>query len=404
LLVVMALFFLVSMVAAYSSRNLVFEQRTSANQYRATIAFEAAEAGVAWALAQLNSGRVNAACEPSTDTSWSDFRTRYLQIDADSGIVAATPSGVVGLRLGPSCVRTESGWSCQCPATGTTALAAEEGQDLRPAFRVEFRSQAGNVPGVLEITSTGCTAASNACLVNAAGTAADAAARVRVVAALTPGLATIPAAAITLRGALNPASTVVAVNEDSASNGITVHAGGAVAASVQAISVAGTPSGESLRGNDGSLAGLDVDRFFARFFGMSPTDYAQQPAVVNLNCGGGCSTALAAAVAANPGRPILVQDALELESAVTLGSPDAPVVLVSQGPVQLGGSTITGVVYSRAANWQDAGSGQVSGALLAEGDLTGATTLTIRYDAAVLDRIRHTQGSVIRLPGGWRDF
>jgi hypothetical protein len=32
----MLLFFIISMVAAYTSRNLIFEQRTSANQYRST--------------------------------------------------------------------------------------------------------------------------------------------------------------------------------------------------------------------------------------------------------------------------------------------------------------------------------------------------------------------------------
>ncbi|HRZ62470.1 MAG TPA: PilX N-terminal domain-containing pilus assembly protein, partial [Rubrivivax sp.] len=36
LVVVMVLFFIMSLVAAYASRNLIFEQRTSANNYRST--------------------------------------------------------------------------------------------------------------------------------------------------------------------------------------------------------------------------------------------------------------------------------------------------------------------------------------------------------------------------------
>ena len=44
----MVLFFIMSLVAAYASRNLIFEQRTSANNYRSTQAFEAAEAGLEW--------------------------------------------------------------------------------------------------------------------------------------------------------------------------------------------------------------------------------------------------------------------------------------------------------------------------------------------------------------------
>ena len=34
LVVVMVLFFIISLVAAYTGRNLIFEQRTSTNQYR----------------------------------------------------------------------------------------------------------------------------------------------------------------------------------------------------------------------------------------------------------------------------------------------------------------------------------------------------------------------------------
>ena len=36
LAVVALLFFIVSLVAAYTNRNLIFEQRTSGNQFRAT--------------------------------------------------------------------------------------------------------------------------------------------------------------------------------------------------------------------------------------------------------------------------------------------------------------------------------------------------------------------------------
>ena len=54
LVVVMILFFIITLVAAYTSRNLLFEQRTSANQYRATLAFETADAGIEWAIARLN--------------------------------------------------------------------------------------------------------------------------------------------------------------------------------------------------------------------------------------------------------------------------------------------------------------------------------------------------------------
>ena len=58
LTVVMILFFVMALVAAYTNRNLLFEQRISANSYRSNRALEAADAGVEWTVAMLNAGRI----------------------------------------------------------------------------------------------------------------------------------------------------------------------------------------------------------------------------------------------------------------------------------------------------------------------------------------------------------
>ena len=54
------------------------------------------------------------------------------------------------------------------------------------------------------------------------------------------------------------------------------------------------------------------------------------------------------------------------------------------------------------------GTPQIQGALVAEGGLvtTVASTgqLTVTYDRAVLDRLRLTYGSWVRLGGSWRDY
>ena len=63
LLVVVVLFFILALVTAYAGRNLIFEQRTSVNNMRANQAFEAAEAGLEFAVAHLAGGRINAACD-----------------------------------------------------------------------------------------------------------------------------------------------------------------------------------------------------------------------------------------------------------------------------------------------------------------------------------------------------
>src|SRR5688500_9579698 len=82
LIVVVVLFFIQAMVTAYAGRNLIFEQRTSVNNQRATQAFEMAEAGLDFAVGLLSSGRVNTQCQPSPGTTQTTFRERHLAVNA----------------------------------------------------------------------------------------------------------------------------------------------------------------------------------------------------------------------------------------------------------------------------------------------------------------------------------
>lgn len=406
LLVVMALFFLVSMVAAYTSRNLVFEQRTSANQYRATQAFEAAEAGADWALSMLNGGRVDASCAPVEAGGIGSYRQRYLSIDPDRGIVSPVRFNNAGVftSLASGCLRGAAGWTCSCPTDTLPQLPGGDGT-VRPSFRVTFEGT--TTPGLFRISSTGCTANDDTCLRLARGDATEAAARVNLTVSLVPGLGSTPPAPVTLRGRLQLGTAMRVINEDAGTAGLTVHTGGAVAdGSVTAVTSPGTPGGQSVVQNDASLQAMTADRMFIATFGMSRQAFQRAPATASFTCGGGCGDRLASFVQAHPGRPIWVTDSLTIDSTVALGTVTDPVLLVVAGPVELSsaGASITGVVYSQAQVWGGAGSGSVRGALLGEGDLVGASAPEVRYDPAVLARVRLQQGTVIRLPGGWRDF
>jgi Tfp pilus assembly protein PilX len=101
LIVTTLLFFAMVLVAVFVNRNLVFEQRASANQYRSTQAFEAAEAGAEWAVAQLNNPtRLGADCLPSSASAASSFRTRYLRNSggAFTPVTWLSGSGVTALQ------------------------------------------------------------------------------------------------------------------------------------------------------------------------------------------------------------------------------------------------------------------------------------------------------------------
>lgn len=409
LLVVMALFFLASLVAAYASRNLIFEQRTSANQYRSTQAFEAAEAGVEWAVGLLNGGLVDANCLPTVDTAFDSFRRRYLRSDASTGAFTArtwVDSGVTK-PLSASCVRTDAGWACSCPSTGAPAPAVPAGEGVYPAFLVSF--EAGTTPGQLRIASRGCSSASAACLNARRNTTTEASASILATVALASAMPSSPAAALTVHGNLDlGAFALRVVNTDPATRGVTIHAGGTVTAPNAVLeSSPGSPGGSlTVVDADPMLAGWTADRMFMSFFGVDRATFKRQPTTVVLDCGAGCAGALRDAVAANPGRPIWVNGDLSIDSDVTIGSADAPVLVVVAGKVDLNspGARIVGVVYSQAADWLSSGTGLVEGAVLAEGNLSGGSAMTVVYDGAIVGQVRATYGPIIRVPGGWRDF
>ena len=117
LVVTVMLFFAMVLVTLFVNRNLVFEQRASANQYRATQAFEAAEAGAEWALAQLdNPQRLGPDCQPVNDPAASSFRSRYLSPENATFTPRAWNNGAVATALQPTCVRSDAGWNCSCRA------------------------------------------------------------------------------------------------------------------------------------------------------------------------------------------------------------------------------------------------------------------------------------------------
>ncbi|HEY0856045.1 MAG TPA: PilX N-terminal domain-containing pilus assembly protein, partial [Albitalea sp.] len=169
LIVTLVLFFVMTMIAAYANRNHVFEQRASANQYRAAQAFEAAEAGADWAFAQLNRAqRVDARCEPDASAAAS-FRERHLAVDAATGLLVPTTWDDAGAPapLQAVCVSHGSGWDCSCPSDGEPALAAPAAAGPSPAFMVRF--EATPRPGVVRLLATGCTQLGGACLPSAGG-------------------------------------------------------------------------------------------------------------------------------------------------------------------------------------------------------------------------------------------
>jgi hypothetical protein len=413
LVVVMVLFFIMSLVAAYASRNLIFEQKTSANNYRATQAFEAADAGLEWAIAMLNGGRIDASCLPPepVDTTLSSFRDRYLTIDSDGIDVSGRTA---------ACVRSGTGWSCSCPTSGAPVLAAPSGDAATPTFSVRFFAMSPPAqPPVVRVAVTGCSNFATACYAGAPA-AADARAEVGAVLGLAQPLMQVPAAALTVRNALDAPNVLV-----SNPAGVVINSGAG----------ANTPASK-LRGPPGSPPRVDQgdpslsfsvgaggmpsgDMMFLATFGMAPDTYRTLPAVVRFSCGAECGAQLQAAADMHPGRVIWIDGPLTIGTTTTLGSAALPVVLILGGDVSIastGNLTINGLVYSRGALWANGtGTALVRGAFVAQGDATGNFQITgaptITFDPTIVDRLRLARqrqvpdfGSMVRVPGSWRNF
>src|SRR5437867_313280 len=141
LVVAMIILFGMTMVAFYANRGLLFEQKTSANQYRATSAFEVAEAGIEWATARLNEPqKIDAACSPSADAADKTFRDKYLQ----HSVVASGFAPVANAK--PGCRLPATGMPvCSCPEAGSNPNL---GTANEPSFTVVFASVPGDPESV----------------------------------------------------------------------------------------------------------------------------------------------------------------------------------------------------------------------------------------------------------------
>lgn len=403
LVVVMVLFFLVLLVAAYSARTLIFEQRTSANQYRSAQAYEAAQGGLEWTLAMLNSNqRIDGDCLPTQDPAFDTFRDRYLAVEVDNGRVRPATSGV-GRFAG--CTRTQQGWRCKCPSAELPTLVSEPTSNA--AFIVAMRPWLPSTPAEpLRIVSRACSSGNDLRCYSGGTTSADAASTQSVQVALVPVVRQPPTAALTVFGdASAPPSSVLLVNQDVGGSNLTLHAGGGITGTPTVVVPGGVPPEATVRSNDATMGGQL--RFFSRFMGVSQTTYRKMPGVSNLDCQAqSCASTLLAA-AASGSRMFYVAGDLTLPAGTTLGTPGKPVLLAVEGRLTLEGLTeINGLVYALGLGWVNAATASsIRGGLIVRDDCCAAVTgsAQIVYDRDVLTRLQLSAGAYARVPGSWQD-
>ncbi len=411
LVVVMVLFLIMAMMAAFANRNMVFEQRIASNYYRSGLALETAEAGAEWALAMLNSDAINAACLPDGPTS-NSFRERYLSI-------AATSRWVSPIRLDnkpvADCVRSEAqGWVCRCPSTAWTAPTTPPAAaaNMQPSFQVTFpKPIVGNRPGIVRIIATACTSSS---LSDCEGVelARDAIASQSVVsvdAALLSALKMPPPVPLTVKGEIKlDANGIGLHNSDpKTSQGLLLQTGDASIPNLldsRLESLPGTPADLALIKSDPQLQAADAAKMFAMFFGMPAAEYSRQPAMRRIQCAADCGPSLAAAYARGV-RLVWLEGPVSINTTTVLGAPNSPMLVIVNGALNIDAALqMQGLLYVRGnASWSNTSGLQalLTGALVVEGDLSIAGMVDLWYRWEVMEQLKNASGSFVRVPGSW---
>jgi hypothetical protein len=435
LAVALILLFGITMVAFFTNRSLIFEQKTASNHLRATKAFEMAEAGLEWTIARLNDPAIMSAGDYCT-TVTTTFADRYLPFNS---AVAGSVTGFSPVTdANPGCTFSDASGaaSCSCPSSSGTGTAntPSYANTTDPRFMVTFANVAGQ-PYTVRITSYGCTNAGTAC--GAGSGTPDATAVVSVVIKMKPAVANAPGAGLLAGSSTVTGGNLNVINTDPSSNGVTIDTGTTVTigSGTNVVTLPGTPPRNSVLDNDTSLSTLTNadttgDTFFKTFFGETMTEFQNDSQVFTITsgscgtntrcstCGTASSCGSAVSSAYNSGYRKFWSDTdvswttSNLPTIGTLGSSavGGPLVFATNANVEMKSNmTAYGLFYTATAsatdNWDYSGSGsaKVYGAFISRGDFVkGSGTLDLIYDSNLFGQ-GGTRGTMVRVPGTWRD-
>lgn len=435
LTVVMSLFFVMALVAAYTNRNIVFEQRMSASTLRGERAMALADGAVDWTISMLNDGLIDASCQPSANGA-DDFRSRYLSLTgtgANNGSYRVR-SNFAQLPPYPGCQMDPNGaLLCTCPTLAAPNPAVNGGDAGNPAFRVSFLSPPSGypMPGNIVLQIRGCSntgTTGNTCYArNNNQPDVDARADVRANVGMVRVLPTPPRATLTAGrdiGFAPGAATIQIANRDNPT-GLVLHAGRTIsntsgnpwelsgpagsAMGLDALRLQNDPDLRNLIQPDPANPALDQALFFRSLFGMDATTLRelQGTRVITPCTAAPCTLAsltAAQALTTYAGKVVFVDGDLNLSSAPAgnaMGSSATPLVLIVNGQLTVGaGINFTGFIFAQNIAWSHSGA-SLRGAMLAAADFTATTNVRMTYDSAVLELIRYSYGTYVRVPGGW---
>jgi Tfp pilus assembly protein PilX len=413
MIVSVLLLFSSSLAILYLNRSLIFEQRTSANMYKASIAHQMAEAGIEWATGMLNTAYdiQESDCTLLSTTNL-PFRKRYVQSQwgTTTAVVSVT-------NTFPGCKVNGTTMTCNCPTVTGTTTAASLGTSTLPGFTVAFADVSGDSESV-KVTATGCTDLSTACYSTTKANA-DASASITVILKMRPLLRAAPSSTLSCGVDCNTGGSINITNTDTTTNGVLVNAGGSVTTGSGAYTtMAGIPSANAIVSTDTTLSALassdtsscSNSSMFKSYFGSTVAEYANSPIVKTITCttAAACGTAVNAAVA-DGWRSFYFDSGFSWNNSAgaTLGSASDPVTIVTNGALNINGnSTIFGLLFANSGVTNDVGTGgsTIQGALVTCRSYSNTGNGSLIYNSSVLTGVRRSTGDFVRVSGSWKDY
>lgn len=376
---------LITMVAGYTGRAVLFEQRISANDFRGRQAFEAAESGLAAAMLYLASpGEADkdddGAIDPVFDTDGDGIGDSTTTTYPDNSSVAVTVGGVF-----PEYAVQATGFSDDRTAmrlvraigASVDALPNSPGNPLttRGTVIVDGAATVHNPEGHSTIWSGGDVdlGSNNATATNIADPT-------------DPGYPSCMETSMTC--GTTPSSSKVAVGLDVITN-------------------------------DSSLANLTDSEMFQNFFGISMANYRESRVTLDVAAAdaNNLATAGSPGVHLGAGEVIWVEGDVSLANITTTGCevpvvgagncPNAsldPSILIINGDLDTAGTpTLYGLVYV-IGDVTVSSNTTVHGAMIVGGSTnTTSGSLDIWYNSDVLQNARNN-GPLSSSPGSWRDW
>lgn len=373
----------------------------------------AADAGLAFALAQLNAPQgTGARCEAlpvDEAAAWAEPLLRGSATASASGAARGGASAANAMAqarcAGSAGPNGEARWACDCGAGEPTGGNRPDGGP-DAAFNVAL--QVLPAPsGSAELEAAGCVRRDGDCARPPEG-AEPAAVRRRLQVVRWPALARDPLAVATAGGGIRLGPGVTVRNDQPSSGGRVLLAGRGIAPNGARVEgLPGAPLADLHGRWDPQDAARPFDAFVADLLGLPLSRWRQSPRVRWLDCtdaAAACAGTLQAWVRLGV-EAVAVRGALALGPGVRLGRIERPVVLVVDGPFTLRGpGVLHGAVIAESIH-ADGRFGDIDwqGVAVARGDLALDGRVVLRRSPDVLSGLAQVDAAVLPLVGSWRD-